>query len=162
MRKALVLVLVLVFSLFLASSAFAHDTGSIVFYGNSYSGSVSYGQHGHSWYSGDGKPVIVKGVFGQARDVNGHWEYYYGQHGKKHYYFVPDPESTVLPPESISQPDEDYPDYDGDGQWEFYKDAAGVLHYFYVDPDVEGEYRWYRDEDGVTQYEYVVTGWKLN
>lgn len=40
--------------------------------------------------------------------------------------------------------------------------AAGVLHYFYVDPDVEGEYHRCTDENGITQYEYVVTGWKMN
>jgi hypothetical protein len=48
-------------------------------------------------------------------------------------------------------------DLNRDGQWEFYKDARGVLHYFYVDPNRKGEYQHYTDGNGVTQYKYVYT-----
>lgn len=159
MRKVIVIASVLLMTLVFGPAAFAQ------------SGSVSYGTHGHSWYA-DGsfssdphwnaivpESVIVKGIFHDNSGDTGSWYYYVDSHGEKQYYKNPVVVKGVF----------DYnggnvllPDFDRDGQWEFYKDSRGVLHSFYVDPDREGQYQRYTDQNGVTQYVYQYTGWKMN
>lgn len=170
MRKVLVIALVLLFTLVFGPAAFAAEIGSPVLYGNAYSGGISYGSHGYSWYSEDGTgpvipemmvlepEVVVKGIFQNSRGETGQWYSYLDNSGKEKYYFVPDSYRPVLVKgayQDNSGTDSALIwDFDRDGQWEFYKDARGVIHYFYVDPDREGEYQRYTDENGVTQYVY--------
>ncbi|MHB8156639.1 MAG: hypothetical protein ACYDEQ_04530 [Desulfocucumaceae bacterium] len=107
--------------------------------------------------------VQVKGVYQDNSGETGHWYYSLDSSGKKHYYFVARNSAPVLVKgvyQDNSGMDNDSAliwDLDRDGQWEFYKDASGVLHYFYVDPDREGQYQRYTDQNGATQYNYQYT-----
>jgi len=64
MRKIVVLVIALVFSLIMASAAFADQYDGLAIYGNSQVGSISDGQHGYSWNHSDGKPAMMAQVIG--------------------------------------------------------------------------------------------------
>ncbi|MCL6479207.1 MAG: hypothetical protein K6T65_12490 [Peptococcaceae bacterium] len=162
MRKLLLLFLTLLLSLFIASAALADEPEivlepevidlmhepEVVYYGNARSGSVGDGHHGCSWYA-DGVYAgteATKMVFHPIIE-NGSRRVFYDSEGKAHYYRVPGYRYA-------GWNDVRYWDYDGDGQWHFYKDAKGVLHYFYIDPDREGEWHRYTDENGITQYYY--------
>lgn len=165
MKKAIVIAIVLVLALAVTPLASADAHESPVLYGNAQSGSISFGSHGYSWYSEDSTgpaipemvvlepEVVVKGIFQDSS-------------GKIHYYFVPGDTAPVIVKGAYRDKSDTGTDsaliwdFDRDGQWEFYKDSRGVLHYFYVDPDRSGEYQRYTDKNGVTQYHYVYTGWK--
>jgi len=141
MKRALAILVVAALTLVSASAAFAQPLSAVV-YGNTQSGSVSYGSFGHAWYS-DGavdkgpiipenvlfKPVVVKGVFQDNSSEGGSWYSYF----------------DTIDNQLIN------------GQWEFYKDSRGVRHYFYIDPNRQGEYRQYTDQNGVAQYYYDYT-----
>lgn len=89
MRKIVVLVIALVFSLIMASAAFADQYDGLVIYGNSQVGSISDGQHGYSWNHSDGSPAMMAQVIGflqqEFNDMNWqrNWNYYGGR-----YFFV--------------------------------------------------------------------------
>lgn len=154
MKKVFVIGLTLLLSVMLATAAFAGEINKVVFYGNAGSGSISFGSHGHSWYSDSEEPgfVMVRGAFHNNSYKNEYWPSYYGNAGKVYYY----------PPEyrSFEWFQSRYYDSDGDGQWHFYKDDEGAYHYFYIDPDWEGEFHRYTDENGDAQYYYQYTGLK--
>lgn len=181
MRKLLVLVLTIFLLTILATSAFAYEPveNDYKLYGNEFQGSISFGDRGYSWYSEEGggplpeivqelinniinknlinntnteevttpEPLIdnglqdqLEGEIGDAGEpvtVNGA----YDENSSELYDFNT---SQVLQ------------DNDGDGQWYFYKDAKGVLHYFYIDPDYEGQWVRYMDENQVVQYRYEL------
>lgn len=148
MRKVIVIAAVLLLTLAFGPAAFAQ------------SGSVSFGTHGHSWYA-DGSFSSnphwnVKGIYHNNSGDTGSWYYYVDSNGERQYYQKP----LVKGVYDYNGGNVFLPDFDRDGQWEFYKDARGVLHYFYVDPDREGQYQRYTDNNGVTQYYYQYTGWK--
>lgn len=157
MRKVIVIASVLLMTMVFGPAAFAQ------------SGSVSNGTHGHSWYA-DGsfssdphwntivpESVVVKGIYDNSGDT-GNWHYYVDRNGERQYYQRPVLVKGFFDYNGYNV----LPDFDRDGQWEFYKDARGVLHYFYVDPDREGQYQRYTDANGVTQYVYEYTGWAMN
>ncbi|NLI14208.1 hypothetical protein [Pelotomaculum propionicicum] len=146
MRKVLLLVIVsLLMSVVFASAAYAHPSRDVVFYGNEQSGSVSYGDHGYSWYHSDSDSDYSSPIIGS-------WSYYYDRDGNKHYYHKQNNRWRA----------DHYFKWvsDRDGEWNYYVDANGVSHYFYLDPDREYEVYSYKDANGATQYEFVDVGWK--
>lgn len=54
----------LVFSLIMASAAFADQYDVLAIYGNSQVGSISDGQHGYSWNHSDGSTAMMTQVIG--------------------------------------------------------------------------------------------------
>ena len=108
MKKVLVISLVSVLTLVFASAALAQPLAPVV-YGNTQSGSVSYGSFGHAWYS-DGavengpikpenvllKPVVVKGVYQDNSNEGGKWYSYFDSKGRKHYYYVAEGNEPVV------------------------------------------------------------------
>jgi len=156
---------------FAGPAAFAGQPGDeaktvITFTGNAQSGSVSDGQHGRYWSLGnedfDRIDSIVKKI--EIRDIicapgqwdlkAGYWHYWRDREGKTHRVYIPDCRccfSDRRLPAWLT-------DYDRDGEWEYYIDANGVRHYFYVDPDREGEWHSYKDKDGNTQWYYEAKG----
>jgi hypothetical protein len=150
MRKLMVLVVVsLLMSVVFASTAYAYQSRGVVVYGNEQSGSVSYGDHGYSWYHSDTYDE------NDGCSVLGNWGYYRDDKGNKHYY---------------SKQNNSYYGWgtnrhfnwvsDRDGEWNYYVDDNGVSHYFYLDPDREYEVKSYTDKNGTTQYAFIKTGWK--
>jgi len=203
MKKVIVIAMVLMLTLAITPAAFASV---------SQSGSISFGSHGHSWYSeGDlngyttpeyvvldpevvvngiyensygetgrwysyvdsngrekfyfvperTQPVLVQGAYHDNSGDTGRWYSYVNSNGEKQYYFVPENRKPVVVKGVFDYNSRNVllPDFDRDGQWEFYKDSRGVLHYSYVDPDREGEYQRYTDGNGVTQYVYQYNSW---
>ncbi len=149
MRKVLVLVIVsLLISVVFASAAYAYPSRGVVFYGNEQSGSVSYGDHGYSWYHADSYNDDIS-------SIDGGWSTYYDRDGNKHYYHK---QNNRL---GVHHGFNWVSDRDRDGEWNYYVDANGVRHYFYLDPDREYEVRSYKDANGTTQYEFVDIGWKI-
>ena len=145
MKKIIAGLTTLLFSLLILTSvAFAGETqGKTLTFDNIYS--ISNGQHGHYW-SGDidyKVPAKIKKIY--RFDKNGKIYYIDEPLYKNEYYY----RHLDL-------------DFDRDGEWHFYKDAKGKLHYIYIDPDREGEWHSYKDKDGVTQYYFEDKGWKLN
>lgn len=145
MRKILVLVIVtLLLSVVFSTAAFAHQSGEVIFYGNEQSGSVSFGDHGYSWYHSD--------TYNEnASPKLGYWRVYYDNEGKKHYYHIP-----------VSRYNNKYFSWvhGSNGEWNYYVDDNGVRHYFYLDPDREYEVHSYKDKNGITQYYFEDKGWK--
>ncbi|KJS17294.1 MAG: hypothetical protein VR69_05540 [Peptococcaceae bacterium BRH_c4b] len=158
MKKIIAGLTTLLFSLLILTSvAFAGETqGKTLTFDNIYS--ISNGQHGHYW-SGDidyKVPAKIKKIYRFDRlsySDSGHNYRYYDKNGKIYY--------TDGPLYKNEYRNLDL-DFDRDGEWHFYKDARGKLHYIYIDPDREGEWHSYKDKDGVTQYYFEDKGWKLN
>lgn len=147
MRKILVLVVVsLLMSVVFASAAYANQSREVVVYGNGQSGSVSYGDHGYSWYHSDPDNDYTTPIVGR-------WRSNYDSEGNKHYYH--NSRNTGWNADSdfnwVS---------DRNGEWNYYVDDNGVSHYFYLDPDREYEVHSYKDRNGTTQYDFVDIGWK--
>ncbi|MCL6639105.1 MAG: hypothetical protein K6T80_05410 [Firmicutes bacterium] len=135
MRKVLFLVTLLVFSLTLTTAAFAAQSESFVFYGDSQTGCVTDGYHGYSWnHSGPARQwngaTILKNVFLRYshKPVND---------GK-----------FIIKRAGWS------------GERYYYLDDNGVKHYFHLDPARDYEVHQYRDENGTTQFWFEATGWK--
>jgi hypothetical protein len=171
MRKALVIVSVLLLTLALGSAAFAGESPSVVFYGNAQSGGVSFGSHGHSWYAdgdyaGTGHgllptivvdpKVAVKGIYQNSSGKTGQWYSYVDSNGKDRYYFVPGSTRPV-------QVKGVYQDNSGkSGHWYYYLDNNGKKHYYFVPGNrapvvVKGVFQ---DNSGVYDYSSVI--WDLN
>lgn len=134
MRKILLLVVfTMVLSLVFSTAAIAHQPDRVVFYGNSQSGSVSFGDHGYAWYHSD--PDNDSGI-----SIVDRWYSYFYNKIDKHKHCK---------------------DWNfRDGERYFYVDDNGVSHYFYLDPDREYDVISYKDKNGTTQYYIKATGWK--
>ncbi|MDD2554457.1 MAG: hypothetical protein PHP51_07790 [Desulfotomaculaceae bacterium] len=141
MRKILLLVVfTMILSLTLSSAAIAHQHNGIIFYGNSQSGSVSFGDHGYAWYHSDSDNDSNISVIDR-------WRAYFNSKTDKHY------------------KDWQFKNHfkrlgDRDGERYYYVDDNGVSHYFYLNPDREYEVRTYKDKNGTTQYSFKAIGWK--
>ncbi len=92
-------------------------------------------------------------VYNQSYGTHGHYwsgdinaRDWYGY--DRHYYYYPNHRY----PHAIT--------YHRDGQYYFYKDSIGKLHYFYLNDDWDYDWYSYKDRNGVTQYYYRVSGWK--
>ncbi|WP_027364113.1 hypothetical protein [Desulfotruncus alcoholivorax] len=120
MKKALIIVLALLFSISVASAAFAYPHNYTV-YVNDNSGWVSNGQHGHYWSSdyGSGDYTFDFGGgrhFGYTAsrwldwDRDGAIYYYLDDNGIAHYFFM---------------------DPDRAGNWYRYRDHNGNVQYYY-------------------------------
>ena len=146
-KKTLVMVLTVVFSLAVSSTAFAYHSGKVTYFNDGQSGWVSNGHHGHYWsgdigdrYVKDRAYIVVKGVHYGDWDRcyycynDSRWYRYGNKDGKVRYYY----------------------DWDRDGEWYYYKDDNGKSHYFYIDPDRDGKWHRYRDGNGNIQYYYKV------
>ncbi|GBF34852.1 hypothetical protein DCCM_3972 [Desulfocucumis palustris] len=135
MKKTIIIIMALLFSMVIGSAAFAGE-GQTIYFDNLKS--VSYGTHGHIW-SGDidsrALPADLK-IYNRLK------------YGDRYGYY-----NNVADVRY-------HGDYDRDGQWHFYKDARGVLHYIYLDPDRDYEWQSYKDQNGVTQYYVRDIGWK--
>ena len=149
MRKILTLVvLTLVMSVVFASAAFARQSDEVIFYGNSQSGSVSYGDHGYAWYHADSYNENTGSVVDSRRS--------YLDNKTKKYSDYKQNGST-----SDWKFNRDFKQvYNRNGERYFYVDDNGVSHYFYLDPDREYEVISYKDKNGVTQYYFKAVGWK--
>lgn len=154
MKKTIIIAMALLLTVSFSAAAFA---GQTIYFDNLKS--VSYGTHGHYW-SGDidHKELLAEIQKNQrVKKVPYHrYGYSYSYYDVKinvyyHYDYVYNNGYGYYPW---------YLDYDQDGQWHFYKDAKGRLHYFYLDPDREYDWKRYKDENGVTQYYYDDRGWK--
>ena len=149
MRKIVSLVLAMLFTLVLSSTAFAGtQSDEFVFYGDSQIGSISDGHHGYSWNhsSERGKYIVIKRVYYKFRDDWHRLHIYISSNGKVHYYHD-------------WYGDTNQYDYDND-ELCFYVDDNDVSHYFYLDPDRDYEVRQYKDRDGVTQFYFEDMGRK--
>jgi hypothetical protein len=147
MRKLMVLVVVsLLMSVVFASTAYAHQSREVVFYGNEQSGSVSYGDHGYSWYHSD----TYDESDGPVLD---NWGYYRDKEGNRHYYYKQN-SLTGWANRNFNWVSH------RNGEWNYYVDDNGVSHYFYLDPDRKYDVKSYKDKNGTTQYSFVKTGWK--
>lgn len=151
MKKIIAVLTTLLFSLLLmTSAAFAGEKqGETITFDNIYS--VSNGQHGHYW-SGDIDHEVLTKVKKIYRYNN---KLFYSTYSQNYYNNVP-LYSNGYRYSHLNL------DFDRDGEWHFYKDAKGKLHYIYIDPDRRGEWHAYKDKDGVTQYYFEDMGWKLN
>lgn len=133
MRKIILMLVTLTFLLTLSSAAFAGQSDTFVFYGNSQVGSISNGHQGYSWNHSDsdqeGNVYIIKT-----------FKRYYQKWNNKKISWL----------NKWNRDDERY----------FYIDARGVSHYFYLDPDRDYEVRQYKDENGITQFSFEDNGWK--
>ncbi|TEB07030.1 hypothetical protein Psch_00571 [Pelotomaculum schinkii] len=135
MRKIFLIVLTLTFLLTLSSAAFAGQSDTFVFYGNSQVGSISNGYQGYSWnHSGSDREVTI--------NINKILDRYYQSWNNK-----------KISWRHIWNNNRNAERY-------FYVDANGVNHYFYLDPDRDYEVRQYVDKYGVTQFAFVAKGWK--
>lgn len=146
MRKTLLLVvLTLVMSVVFSSAAFARQSDEVIVYGNSQSGSVSYGDHGYAWYHAD----TYNEDEGTSVDS---WYSYFDSRTKK--YKADGSKSDWSFKRDFKRL------FDRDSERYFYVDENGVSHYFYLDPDREYDVISYKDKDGVTQYYFKAVGWK--
>lgn len=162
MKKALAILVLVALTLVSASAAFAHPLSDVV-YGNTQSGSVSYGSFGHAWYS-DGavdkgpiipenvlsKPVVVKGVSQDNSSEGGKWYSYFDSQGKIHYYYVPNGTEPIVV-KGVSQNNSS----EG-GSWYSYFDSKGVEYQVPIDNQlINGQWEFYKDSRGVQHYFYI-------
>ncbi|MDD4334008.1 MAG: hypothetical protein PHY77_00155 [Desulfotomaculaceae bacterium] len=149
MRKILLLVaFTLVLSIVFSSAAIARQSNGVVFYGNSQSGSVSFGDHGYAWNHSDPDN-------GPNISIVDRWRSYFYSNIDKYY---------------CNKKNDDCKDwnikhnfkwlYDRSGERCYYVDDNGVSHYFYLDPNREYEVHAYKDKNDATQYYFKATGWK--
>lgn len=149
MRKTLVLVVVsLLMSVIFASTAYAYQSRGVIVYGNGQSGSVSFGDHGYSWYHADTYNENEASALAS-------WRYYLDKEGNRYYYHKQDSRF-------IGWGSDRYHKWVSDrNSAYYYVDDNGVKHYFYLDPDREYEVYSYKDKNGITQYAFVKKEWKL-
>jgi hypothetical protein len=134
LRKIILLVMVLIFSLLLSSAAFAAQTGDFVFRGNSQISAVTNGCQGYSWNHPDadgGKLINLKELS----------KYYFSR---------------------LHKDKKQQRNWDKTREIElyYYIDDNGVRHYFYLDPDRDYKVHKYKDNNGLTQYSFKDIGWK--
>jgi len=134
LRKIVLLIMVLIFSLTLSSAAFASQSGDFVFYGDSQVGSVTDGYHGYSWNHSDSDGGRIVNVF------NNYYHRWYRGYNNINWHRNWD--------------------YDRDNELYSYIDDNGVSHYFYLDPDRNYEPHQYKDENGITQFSFKDIGWR--
>lgn len=151
MRKILLLVVfTLVMSLVFSSAAIAHQSNEVIFYGNSQSGSVSFGDHGYAWYHADS----YNDDNNTGSNVD-RWRSYFTSKTNKYFH------QKHTWGHSDWKFKRDFKRlFDRDIERYFYVDDNGVSHYFYLDPDREYEVKSYKDKNGATQYYFKATGWK--
>ncbi len=149
MRKILLLVVfTLVLSVVFSSAAIARQSDEVIFYGNSQSGSVSFGDHGYAWYHSDSYNDDGSSITDRCRS------YFYSKINKYYYGNQTDRRADWILKRDFKRL------FDRDGERYFYVDDNGVSHYFYLDPDREYEVKSYKDKNGTTQYYFKATGWK--
>lgn len=148
MKKVLVFAMTLLLSLAFVTASYAGVQKTVVFCGNAQSGSIGDGQQGYSWYrSGGDSTGVVKLIKINFVNKYGHWKVYRDNEVKPFF-------------RSVNWCRHWNRDFNRDGEWNYYIDANGVSHYFYIDPDHEYEWNSYKDKDGNTQYYCVNKGWK--
>jgi len=139
MRKIVLLVIALIFSVTLSSTAFASQPGDRI---SGKDAKISFSKHSdriNTWYH-------TKAVT--------HAKKYYNLYGKR-----------IAQLERILQKhskgySRDCWNYDRDIERYFYVDENGVSHYFYLDPDKDYTVHQYKDANGTIQFWFEDAGWK--